>query len=450
MSTEPKTFKVKLIQIHNIMGIVDAEIRPGALTLVEGKNGLGKTSLIEACKLPFMKGHKATLLREGETTGEVVYTLDDGTGPPYLKVSAKVKAGGTERTVGYPGEAPMGRPAEVIGRLRSEFTLFPTDFLTKKKDERLELFLSAIPMKVNRMDLAGILPLSQTLKHIDLDRHAFKVLADIEENPRTNRTAVNAIVNNNRKTVLTMRQALPEESLNPETATKQLAIVKHEYETLIEKRNRQRVLIADSKTHLVQTCRDVYQQRVAEAAAQRDEAIDKAGVQVDLKQKKLEADTAPKLEELKAAIMTAETNLAAYSRSAEARALMEKLSDEADAKERESQTLTNAIDVELAELRSAMLEQVPIKGVSVRDGDIFVTSQEGKEIPFDSVNTKERIRVAVDLALLKAGPVPLVCMDGAEALDAESLDELQDAMEACGAQCIASRVTEDPKIKVTT
>ena len=42
--------KVAKINIKSILGIDEMEIKPGKITLVEGRNGAGKTSILEAIK----------------------------------------------------------------------------------------------------------------------------------------------------------------------------------------------------------------------------------------------------------------------------------------------------------------------------------------------------------------------------------------------------------------
>ncbi|HLL52630.1 MAG TPA: ATP-binding protein [Myxococcaceae bacterium] len=41
---------VSLVRIHDVLGIADLEIAPGALTVIEGGNGKGKTSVLEAIR----------------------------------------------------------------------------------------------------------------------------------------------------------------------------------------------------------------------------------------------------------------------------------------------------------------------------------------------------------------------------------------------------------------
>lgn len=442
-----KKFRVSLIKFHNVMGLVDGELKPGALTLIDGKNGLGKTSHIEGIKATLGKGHKATLLREGQDTGDVVIVLDDGDGQA-LNVVAKFTKDETKRQVNYEGQPPMTRTAEVIAGLRNEFTLFPTSFLTKDKDARMDLFLSAIPLKVLPADVAPLLKLCPNGKMIDLDRHAFKVLTEIERSLYDERTRLNGIVTSNRKTAETMTAALPPEAKEGETSAQQLVAIRAAITKLDIAFGEAKVQIAHASNSVVAAAQKEFDDVVARARQKKDLAIAEATQDADEARSELVA----KHESERVALVQREATEAAkadtFIRSAESRKLIASLSADADEISIKADLMTVALDETIRDVRTGLLDQCPIKGVTVKDRDIYVMNAEGKPIAFDAVNTRERIRVATDLCLLHAGPLPLVLMDGAEALDQESLDELRDSMEARGAQCIATRVTDDEKIKI--
>jgi len=67
------------VRIHNILGIDELEFDAGAFTVIEGRNGGGKTSVLEALKSVVRGGEDVTLLRKGAAEGEVVWLFDDGT-----------------------------------------------------------------------------------------------------------------------------------------------------------------------------------------------------------------------------------------------------------------------------------------------------------------------------------------------------------------------------------
>jgi energy-coupling factor transporter ATP-binding protein EcfA2 len=421
------------------MGIgAEVELKPGALTLVKGKNGLGKTSLIEAIRAALGKGHKATLLREGTEEGEIVIVLDDGSGPPYLTVSAKVTADKTDRKVGYPGEAPLARPAEQLANIRNDFTLFPTEFLTTNKNDRLALFLDAVPLTVDKDDLAGVLSLLPRKDMVDLNRHAFKVLSEIDQILRDKRKAVNAVVSEKRKTVTTLKAGLATDIEDVSEAKTRLDELKARieanrttYMSEVEIANADYNKEKDALTRKYNEDLSALTQTAKDAAQEMADAYQKSAQTVGME------------------VATLEEQVKTFDKTIETRDLIARLNSDATEQSILSDRLTEALDVDLKDIRNDLVTRVPIEGVTVQDGDICVDTPDGKAIPFDAVNTREKLRVAVDLALLKAGPLPLLLMDGAEALDQDSLDELQELLEAKGAQLVASRVTEDPEMVIS-
>lgn len=434
---DDKKFRLHLLRVHNVMGVgPEMEIKPGVLTLLEGKNGVGKTTIVEALKAAFGKGHSARLLREGETEGEVVVLLDDGRGAPYLRVSAQITKDQTKRVIGYPGEKALQRPAEVLSSMSNPFTLFPTEFLTMKKTDRLELFLSAIPLRIGKEDVADILNLVDKPDSVDLSQHALKVIETLDVMLREKRAKLNASVLSERKTAMTMREALPNEeeagvspnriaSLKAEMSDEAFAYDKTRQQKMRERDLRIAAarLVFDQET---QSANDDYNSTMKDVAEEHNETM--VALQSDL----------TRIQEI----------FNQSERSVSARRMIESLCATADEDEAKSGRLTKAIHEQLSELRSALLEKVPIKGVSIKDQDILVRTPDGVDVSFDSVNTAERIRVVCDLALLNAGPLPIICLDGAEALDEEHLVALRNTLAKRGAQCVASRVTQDDELRV--
>src|SRR5688572_20078808 len=86
--------KVAKVHISNIRGIKEMEFEPGSCTESSGKNGQGKTSILEAINAALSGGHDATLLRKGEEKGEIVIVLDDNT-----TITKRISAGGSSTIV---------------------------------------------------------------------------------------------------------------------------------------------------------------------------------------------------------------------------------------------------------------------------------------------------------------------------------------------------------------
>ena len=127
--------------------------------------------------------------------------------------------------------------------------------------------------------------------------------------------------------------------------------------------------------------------------------------------------------------------------STKARALHEQAAQfdrEAAQLEVEGVRLTAALDA-LDAHRRRLAENLPIEGVSIEDKVIRVYG-----VPFEQLNTAQRVRIAVQVACLraKAQLLPVVFVDGAEALDREHFDALVDELKAAGVQAFLAAVAD--------
>ncbi len=87
------------------------------------------------------------------------------------------------------------------------------------------------------------------------------------------------------------------------------------------------------------------------------------------------------------------------------------------------------------EYRTSLLEQLPIPGLEVRDGEIFRGG-----VPFDRLNTAQRVQIAVDVAKVRAGRLSVCCVDGLELMSTETFTAFRDAAIASDLQMFVTRV----------
>lgn len=442
---KPKVWKIALLRISNVLGISSAEIRPGSLTIAEGGNEQGKTSLIEAALAGLVGGgNPARLLKQGADEGSIVYLLDDGSGPPLLEVKTTIKADKVSKTMRVQGEPAMNRGAELLDGIRNKASMLPVTLLVGKPAERVETLLSAIPLKVQRADLAGVLEFCDNLKSIDLSRHAFLVLNEIEHNLRTKRTGVNAIVTRNRKGALAMKEALPANSMDGNTADQALAILRGELDDFRKRYETDLSALKQRMQESKDRAKRIYDDAVDAARIEMDHRIQVAAEDFEAHKAELDGSRIDSEARLMEGVSKAQASMDNYRASEKTRDMITSMSEEADANEQLSSELTDAIDIQLTDIRASLLEQVPIKGVTIIDGDICVKNKDGLDVPWDGCNTATRLRVAVDLALLNSGPLKWVCLDNAESLDEENLNHLREILIERGAQCFATRVTAGP------
>lgn len=88
--------------------------------------------------------------------------------------------------------------------------------------------------------------------------------------------------------------------------------------------------------------------------------------------------------------------------------------------------------------KSELLANLPIKGLTVEDGEIFRGG-----VQFDRLNTAQQVEIAVEIAKLRAGELGVICCDGLELLDSERYAEFQKQTIASGMQMFITRVSDD-------
>lgn len=427
--------KISHIKISNILGIDSLEFSPEGFTAITGPNGAGKTSILEAIKSATGQGHDATLLRKGAEKGEVVLVLDDGT-----EIQQRVTASRTTRDVVRDGKK-LTKPGDTIKALTDALSVNPVEFLTARKQDRVKVLLESMPIRVDAAKLSEIsgIPVQAS------EAHALHVIEMVRQTVYDDRTGTNRAVKEKDATINQLRIAMPDAPGGVEGDEDELR----------------------AKLDEAKTARDGEIKRI-------DDKL--AGIKVEHANKiaAMRAEAAAKIEainaELSAAIEQERTALA--ETEAKAGRVRQKASDtftstaqplqtaiasiaanrDAAAKRKATQDTITKMEVELADLRqdaerqtkaleaidqykSDLLASLPIPGVEVVDGEIF---RDG--VPFDRLNTAQRVGIAFEIAKLRAGDLRLVCLDGMELLDDESLAELRSQAEAGDVQVFITRV----------
>lgn len=448
--SKTKPVRIAALRISNILGITEAEIKPGKVTLIEGANGLGKTSILEAFRAVLSGGHDATLLRQGAEHGEIVMVLDDG-----VEIEKTVTGDKTTVTVKDPELGRLSKPAAFLDRLRDAFSLNPVDFLLAKKETRLQLLLSAIPLKVSKMDLGEVLPLCSG--PVNCDQHALQVLSVIERDLYDQRTGINRSMKDKKSTVAELRKTLPpeaeagdwQEQLRKAKAAQSSFLAEcdtaaREISTDIEQRRQQareaateaKILLESERERQLEKIRRNFadkintgQRAVMEQLTDIESIAEAALGSLRQQRQQGEQTHAHAVAEAEAASQT-------FIRAQAARDHIAKMIASIDTLESDTQALTAGLD-DLSTIKSDLLDRLPIKGVAIQDGEIVVDG-----IAFDRVNESRRIRLAVDIAMLRAGNLPFLGVDGIERLDSKSIAALEQAAMESNIQLLLTRVTD--------
>ncbi len=460
--------RINKIQIRNILGLESLDIEPGMITQISGENGAGKTSILEAIRCALSGGTDATLLRAGAESGEVVLILEDGT-----TINRKVTSSDSSVSVVHPEFGKISKPAQFLKKLSDALSLNPIEFLTAKKDQRVDYLLKAVPMQVTAEQLAFV-PMT-ALNGISLDGHALEVIGKVARSIYDLRTGVNRAEKEKRATAKQMTETLPADA--PEGDWSQIFKAVTDERESLKKSTSTKVLELRSKSaSAIQATKDGFVERKSGLEAERDRDIERLRQEFEQAAEKIRVDTEiaigrsmeerdariaglssrrekaeseivegnrPRYEELSNQIAQATAMVEQHAKAEKTRELIGTLTKDADILETESSKLTHALS-RLEILKASLLEKLPIEGLEVRDGDIFIGA-----IPFDRVNESKRIRLAIEISKLRAGSLGLVAVDGLERLDAKTFELFKKEAAKSNLQFVISRVSEGP-LSITT
>ena len=446
--------KVASVKIHNILGIEDFEIMPKEINRFEGKNATGKTSTLEAIKAALKGGHDATLLRNGAEEGQVVILLDDG-----LEIKKTITADKTDLSVKYPRSGvKVDKPQTHLNALIDALSINPVEFLTAPSGKRAEYLLQAMPLKVSAADLKGIFDYIP-----DPKEHAFTVLAAVDKLIYDERTGVNRLKDEKRKTAKQLGETLPLE----EEPTDWAAVLKENNQKLAEarsdKKNKADTIDKDFKAARAKIESDLnrdqnviesmYQVKLRELQTWKSDEMAKLADNEKAEIERVNSERTAAMNgldgidkqigELMGAVSEAETKTKTQTVHENTRKMIAQHEDEAMKHEADSDALTARL-ASLDALRLRILSNLPIPGVTVENGQVM---KDG--VVYDRLNTASQIDIAVAIAKLRAKDLGIVCVDGLECLDEENFQAFETAMHGSGLQCFITRVTNSP-MEVTT
>jgi hypothetical protein len=429
--------KIAHIKISNILGIEDLEFSPGGFTKITGANGQGKTSILEAIKSATKTGHDATLLRKGAEKGEVVLVLDDGT-----EIHERVTAGSTTRNVIKDGKK-ISRPADAIKDLVDALSVNPVDFLTARPADRAKVLLECMPINVDAAHL-------QKISGIDVGKEAghiggLQLIDFVRRKVYDDRTGTNRAVTDKDATINQLRAAMPSAPSGVEGSEddlrEQLQKVNEAWSAESKRIDDKLAGLKDESNARIVKIRteaqaeiDAIRERVQAAVDAETEAMGTTESKANAQRAKKKDETNAAIQPLRSAIDAIVANRdAAAKRQATIDTIKQMEIDLAELRvdsERQTKALTG-IDT----YKNELLASLPIPGIEIVDGEIY---REG--IPFERLNTAQRVSIAVEVAKLRAGKLAIACLDGMELLDEMSLVEMEVQTKAAGLQVFVTRV----------
>lgn len=444
--------RINKIKINNILGIEHLEYDPNTINVVVGENGSGKTSFLNALRAALQTGTDATLLRKGAEKGEAVIVLDNET-----EIRRRVSEKGTPSDLKHPTFGRSTTPAGVIKGLTSALQLDPIAFVTAKKEQRVDMLLRLIPWKIDS-EILSYFP-KEALNKVNPDDHGLAVIDRLDRNVYDLRTGVNRLVEDKRKAVEVLQETLPEappsgnwgETLSAaqaelsalnrsaqEDARKKESEHARKKEEVKRRHDNFKQSITINLNAVIERLKmkasqdiEISEQRLAKDIEAEEghhkEVVEKASAE-------FQEEKAPILEKIGNAKAMIEQN----TKAEVTRDNIAAFTAEADRLAMEAQKLTDARE-RLADIKAKFLANLPFKGLSIRDGDIYIG-----EIPFETINTAEKVKFLSRLIKLLSPELPIFIMDNIECLDSKTRVEWLKELENFEGQVFYACVTDGP------
>jgi len=449
--------RVKSIKIKNFMGIQDLEIKPGNITVIEGANGSGKTSALEAVKAVLKSGYDASLIRKGTEQAEIVLVLDDG-----VQVKKTITEEGGSIKAEHPLRGKLSSPAGYLQDLVDSLSINPVEFLTCPKKQRTDYLLQSIPLTVTPEQIREAVGEFAGTK--TWSGHAFEVLEMLKDKIFDQRTGVNRALKEKQASLEQLERSLPDKN-EPTDWDAEIVKIESRIEEIRKEGNVKLLAAKDSATTEKESATKRLTERQADAERAMNEKIETARAEFQKIKDEIQGDTsaieasiterkdaafqaikdvyAPQVEKLNQDKAASQERAKESTRHANTREIVQKFADEVKVLDNESEKLSSSLE-KLATLKSDVMKNLPIKGLEVKDGAIFLDG-----VDFERLNSAKKIDIALQLAQLRTKDLGLICVDGLELLDAEHFAAMEAAVKDKNLQLIVSRVT-DSAFKVST
>jgi hypothetical protein len=395
--------------------VIDCE---APVVIISGRNWEGKTTILKVLK-SLHHEHDARLIRQGCTEGRAIYEYTDGTVIEHV-----FRLGGSDRIIRHAdGRVIRTGTKKQIEELATGWGIDPMMLVTEKdKQKRKKFLLNVLPINFSKQEIDARLGEATRLAgEIDL-----AVFDQFAEALREKRKDQRKTVKNYEAMLAENERQIParEETDWFERAkeiTTQLNAERSALDSEVTTRRSQNVI----DHNILQAKLDA---EIAEIRAEAERKIANAKQAAQCESEALEASKNRAIDHIFTKHQSEIDRLISAKAEAEAKAKnqqqiegVRKLIEQTREHIREEGRKADLLDDQVKsceELRNEKLSQLPIKGIEIKDTEIFYN---GKD--FDAqLSTSEQIEASMKICALAAGKLPVMILD-----QAESLDEIREA-----------------------
>lgn len=472
--------KITKIQIKNLFGIKEFNAEQQSLEL-SGKNGVGKTSVIDAIRYALTnKSERDYIVRNGETEGEILIETDNG-----LRINRKPRTTQADYKSVKQNGAEVGSPESFLRDIFTPLQLNPVEFMSMDKNKQNAIILDMIeyPWSLQTIrEWFGEIP-----SWINYEQNILQVLNDIQSEKGQyfiNRQDINRDIRNKKAFVEEIAATIPG-GYHVETWERASAGDLYQQIERIRRDNQQierAKMLKDSRDNKVrkfEADREIAKAALDTEIRNRESQIEKDIIRLQEQIKALEVEKETlaikkqdKLalieEQYKANVAKFDAEVAEYAdyldkepqdvtslvKEAEEIERMKAhineyrrmlgLQSEVEELVNKSQSLTDKIE-KARTLPGEILANctIPIKGLTVVNGIPLING-----LPVSNLSEGEKLDLCIDVAIQKPNGLQIILIDGVEKLASDLREQLYAKCKAKGLQFIATRTTDDDDLTV--
>jgi len=459
--------KVSQFHIENVLGITEFDLEPGQVTVISGKNGEGKTSILEAWQNVLGGGSLAELtnVKTGDKPQIVLRLQSDET--EYI-IKKTGKSTSIKKQIGDSAAyEDVPAPQRLLSTLYDGRAANPIKFLQAKNKELVDLALKAIDLPYDAEELRKAMGLDEDeFPQVGPDVHPLAAIQWIRDAVFNTRTGINRDEKSARVSCEKLLLSIPAEIPTVEGLADKEAVLEGLQKTRTEEVER-----AESKKEAgIQWSRSEYVQKKTKFESEFEAYEDKLRLELEekLKAERVNLDRnlkdaedekdfhlrrvedeyqkniatiatlEPTIADMKAQIATLkerEKNAVQFRTLKDQARIFE---GEAEGLKEEANRLTEALNA-LDGYKASMCSELPIKGLEIKGEQMYIDG-----VKWSQLNTAQKISIAVKICALRSKDkdLRLMFIDGAEALDSETLGIMAKELEAEGVQAVFGKVSD--------
>ena len=468
------------IKIKNLFGISEYEADGSSVELA-GKNGAGKTSVIDAIRYALTnKSDRKYIVRRGETEGEILIETDNG-----LRINRKARTTQADYKSVKKDGREVGSPESFLRDIFTPLQLNPVEFISLPEKQQNAIILDMIeyPWDMQKIkEWFGEIP-----SWVNYDQNILAVLNDIQsENGEyfQNRQDINREMRNKRAFIEEIAQAIPAgyevekwEKASAGPVYQKIERIRKENEeiqkakSLLELRdNKVRKFEADREIAKTSLAREIGARRtqIENEITRMEDQIRNLKAEKESLAEKMADKTAVIEEQYKAAVAKYDAEVEAYAeyRDKEPQSTkeleeeaamienmkahvneyrrMQGLQSDVEILKEESELLTERIE-KARSLPGEILEtaKIPIAGLTIKDGVPLING-----LPVSNLSDGEKLDLCIDVAIQKPNGLQIILIDGVEKLSTSVRETLYKKCKDKGLQFIATRTDDSEEMHV--